>query len=378
MALVPRYRVIIEDATGEYVQMHRFSSLKYGYSLNRGTIAELVMPMNSDKLDNLTTATLNSWIRVYRWDDENDQSTERLVWYGLLTDISYGLDENSGNVTMRYSDIASLLSYRLVPRTYSVTTPTDASQILWELIDDSQSIMVGGDVVGNLGITQGSAPASKNRQPEKDLQNRTILEVLQAFSEYEDGIDWEITPTPRNQSIGIFNTYYAGAGIQYHKGSVLNIPLTYHVGADNEMKYNNVKSVDVSESGSDYANDVLALGATIEEAQLFSRAENEPQQLVYGLFQDVVSETSISEQATLDDKASEELNARASIPYNIKLSLFPLETPRFGTFDVGDIFTFNFRFYNFRNFSRQYRLYRFTVNVDDNGVEKMDLELNNI
>lgn len=378
MALAPRYRVIITNAASEDVEMHAFSSLKYGYSLNRGSGAELNMPLTSTKLDNLSTAPLNSWLSIYRWDDPDDQTTERLVWYGLLMDLSYNMGDVGGSITMRYEDRARLLSYRLVPRDYSVTSATDASQILWDLIDNSQQIVSGATVVGDLGIVQGAAPASKNRQPEKDLQNRTILETMIAFSEYIDGIDWEITPTPRNQSSGIFNTYYRGASQLYHKGQEIGVPLIYHIDETNELKINNVKTVDVQESGSDYSNDVLVLGATIEEAQLFARSENEPQQIVYGLFQRVQSETSISEQATLDDKADEELNARNNIPYNIKLSMLPLQQPRFGTFDVGDIFTFKFKFYDFRDFTRQYRLYRLTVTVDANGVETMDFELNNI
>lgn len=276
MAQKPLYRVIIQDASGSYVQMHRFSSLKYGYSLNHGTIAELSMPLSSTKLNNLTSAILNSWIRIYRWSDPTDQGTERLVWYGKLTDVSYSLDDTDGNIVMRYSDLQSLLAFRLVPQDYSVTTPTDASTILWNLINNTQLIQdSGGTVVGDLGITEGATPSSKNRTPEKDLQNRTILDAMIAFSEYEDGIDWEITPTPRNESIGIFNTYFAGAGQKYHKGNIIATPLIYHVDETGEMKYNNVVSVNVDESGSDYANDVLALGATIDETQLYSQAENE-------------------------------------------------------------------------------------------------------
>ena len=378
MALAPRYRVIITNAANENVEMHAFSSLKYGYSLNRGSGAELSMPLTSSKLDTLSTAPLNSWLSVYRWDDPNDQSTERLVWYGLLIDLSYNMGDTSSSITMRYGDRASLLSYRLVPRDYSVTSATDASQILWDLIDNSQQIVAGATVVGDLGIVQGGAPVSKNRQPLKDLQNRTILDIMISYSENIDGLDWEITPTPRNQSSGIFNTYYRGAGQLYHKGQEIGVPLIYHVDVTNELKYNNVKTVDIQETGSDYANDVLVLGATIEEAQLYARSENEPQQLVYGLFQKVHSETSISEQVALDDRADEELNARNNIPYNIKLSMLPLQQPRFGTFDVGDIFTFKFKFYDFRDFTRQYRLYRLTVTVDNNGIETMDFELNNI
>lgn len=440
----PFYRVIIEDPNGKQIVMKRFSSLKFSYSLNRSSSAELVVPIRSVNVTELTTASLKSWLRVYRWDDENDPGTERLVWYGLLTDPSYDLQSSDAKLVLRYSDLAGLLERRHVARDFSVTTPTDASQILWDLIEQSQEraylpvsgisgtfqygeritggsstesvdlvrqassgdylmvrnptgalldgeLLTGDDsgatataettnytIVGDLGIVQGSAPASKNRQPEKDLQNRTILDVMQAFSEYEDGIDWEITPTPRNQSIGFFNTYYAGIGQQYHKGNEIDTPLTYYVDDTEALKFNNLQSVSVDEEASEYVNEMLILGATDGESQIGSSDGNAQQQIAFGLFEEIKSETSISEQDTLDDRAAEELASKSVIPFRIKAKLLPLQRPRFGTFDVGDIFTVRVRYYGFRNFTAQYRLYKMTVSVDDTGIEKLDLTLDNI
>ena len=58
--------------------------------------------------------------------------------------------------------------------------------------------------------------------------------------------------------------------------------------------------------------------------------------------------------------------------------MLPLQQPRFGTFDVGDIFTVDYKNYHFREFTEQYHLYKLSVTVDNNGVEKMDLELAHI
>lgn len=381
MAELPLYRVVVVDNNGDWTEMHRFESLSFGYSLNRSSIAELTLSLTSEdvssKLNELNTATLSSWLRIYRWSDRNDKRTERLVWYGRLFDPTYNITEDSGSVVLRYKDLAGILAHRRVSKDYTVSTATDASQILWNLINDSQSITYAGTVVGDLGIVQGAAPVSKNRQPEKDLRNRTILDVMTSFSEYEDGIDWEITPTPRNQNIGLFNTYYRGSGQLYHKGHQNETKLIFHRSTDGTQKYNNISGIAVDELGSEYANDITMLGATIEESQLFSEAED-PGQLTRGLYQQTLSETNISEQDTLDDKATEELNARATIPNNIGLQMIPLQNPVFGTFDVGDIFTVQMKYYNFRDFSLPYRLYRFTVNVDDNGVETLNFELGNI
>jgi len=374
----PFYRAVIVDAAGDFVEMNEVTSLRFSYALNAAGSAELTLPIASEKVNNLTTTPLQSWLRVYRWDDKDDSSTEALVWYGLLFDLSHGNEDTNGTVSLRYRDIAGILASRYVPKDYSVSTLTDASQILWDLIDLTQSKMAGGENVGDLGIIQGQAPASKDRQPEKDLRNRTILDVMQSFSDNIDGIDWEMTPTPRNSSIGIFNTYFRGAGELYHKGNVIDVPLTYYLDDVGRLKFNNVQSAQIEEVGSEYANNVLMLGSTVDETQLFAEVGNTGQKQAIGLFEDIKSETMLSEQDTIDDRAAEELNSKIVIPYNVNLTMLSLQKPRFGTFDVGDIFTFRYKVYNFRDFERQFRLYKLTVNVDRDGVEKMDLELNNI
>lgn len=378
MAKVPFYRVVIVDAAGKHQIINDFSSLTFGYSLNRSSTAELKVSLTSPKINELTTATLQSWLRVYRWDDPDNDATERLVWYGLLFDPSYTSADISGEITLRYRDLAGILGRRRVEKDYSVTTPTDASQILWDILDTTQSKTSGAVNVGNLGIIQGAAPTSKNRAPKKDLQNRTVLEILEAFSNYIDGVDWEITPTPKIQEIGIFNTYFRGLGELYHKGNVIATPLTYVVDDEGTLLANNLKAVSIDEVGSEYANEITIFGVAVEESQLFSTASNTAQQEAYKLFQDQRQETNVSEQSTLDDKASEELNSSVIVPFNIKATLIPLYGPRFGTFDVGDIFNVRYKHYTFRDFTRQYRLYGLTVSVGSDGVETMQIELNNL
>lgn len=374
----PFYRVVIQGSNGQSFEINKFTSIKFVYSLNSAGNAELQIPVNDLKINPITTSPLTTWIKIYRWDDKDIPSTEKLVWYGLLYDVSYGNEDVQGNVSLRYRDIAGILASRRVDRDYAVTTAIDASQILWDLIDTTQSKTAGGVVVGNLGITQGAAPASKNREPKKDLRSRTILDVMQSFSNNIDGIDWEITPTPVNSSVGIFNTYYRGADELYHKGNVISTPLVYHADDTSLMKLNNVQSASVDEVGAEYANDMLILAATVDESQLYAVSENIPQKKAIGLFQDVKSFTELSVQDTIDDRATEELNSTLNIPKNIDLKMLPLQQPRFGTFDVGDIFTVDYKNYHFREFVEQYRLYKLSVTVDNNGVEKMDFELAHI
>lgn len=372
----PYYRLALEDATGSEVELAKALNFRYGYALNDGSAALITCSLSDVDLSDITTSPLYVYIRIYRWDDPDDESTERLVWYGKLFDLSWDIDESVGTVTFLFFDLASQLQNRRVDRLETVSTPTDASTIMWNLINTTQTKQTSDFVtVGDLGIIQGTLTASKNREPELDLRNRPILEVLISFSENIDGVDWEITPTPINNSEGIFNTYFTTSGALYHKGNEVQIPLTLYVDGTLEQRENNIKALSVQELGSSYANSILALGSQIEEQQYYSEAENEAQQKVVGLFEDVLSATGVSEQDNLDDKAEEEVNRRIQIPREISVDLLPLQDPRFGTFDVGDIFTIRCKVYNFRDFTQQYRLYKLTVNVNENGVETMKLDL---
>jgi len=368
----PAYKVVIVGSDSQSVEMHQFLSLQFAYSLNRGSIAQLTMSMDDPKLTPYTTAVLQSWIKVYRRDNPmNNASEYKLVWYGKMYNRSYSGDQNSGQVTFFFKDLASLLETRFTAKGYQKLTPTDASDILWEVINNTQL-----ETYGSLGITRGAHPTSHNRTAGKDLQSRNILDILVSYSEINYGIDWEITPTPYSQEIGIFNTFYRGDTYQYHKGAELSTSLCYRKGDFNVLHYNNISTFDIEEKGEEFANRVAVYGAATTETQLTGTSEDLISQASYGLFEAHPSESDVSVQDTLDDKSATYLAEYRQIPKSIKLKQRPLVQPRFGTFDVGDIFNFKFMYAVAFSFEAQYRLYQLTVNVGKDGTETMDLTLN--
>lgn len=371
--VAPAYRAIIISSSGEYIEMGQFLSLQFGYSLNKSTTATLSLSLDDPKLNDQTKAVLQSWIRIERRDDPTDSSSAyRLVWYGKMYNAQYSGDQNSGTITLTYIDLAGLLETRWTAKGYQILTATDQGDILWDIINDTQS-----ETYGDLGITRGAHPTSHNRTAGKDLQSRSILDILSSYSEINYGIDWEITPTPYTSEIGIFNIYYKGDSYQYHKGEELSTVLRYTKGTDNSAIYNNnVISFSIEERGDDFSNRVAVYGAATEETQKSGTSEDTVSQSNYGLFERHVSEPDVSSQSVLDDKSASYLNEMVQIPKNISIALRPLTYPRFGDFDVGDIFHFDFNYGNAVAFNAQYRLYEMTVVVDNDGVEKMNLTLN--
>ena len=370
--VAPSYKATIIASSGEYFEMGEFLSLQFAYSLNRGTQAMLVLSMEDSKLTSQTNAVRQSWLRIERRDDPSDSSSPfRLVWYGNLYSAKASGNADNAQMVLMYEDLASLLGSRYTAKGYQVLTATDQSDILWQAINNTQS-----ETYGSLNITRGSHPTSHNRTAAKDLQSRSILDVLTSYSEINYGIDWEITPTPYSSEIGIFNTFYKGDSYQYHKGQELTTTLRYIVGDHGTSYNNNVVSYEIVEDGEKFANRVAVYGAATTATQLTGTSEDIVSQSNYKLFERHISEPDVSVQSTLEDKSALYLNDYVQIPKDIKFTMMPLMQPRFGTFDVGDIFNVDFQYRNALTFIGQYRLYKFTVTVDNSGVEKMNFELN--
>lgn len=370
--IAPQYRAIIVSSSGEYIEMHQFLSLRFGYSLNRGSMAQITFSIDDEKLTQETTAVRQSWVRIERRDNPFDASSDFvLVWYGQLYNKKTSGDQNGGTVTMLYEDLASILKKRFTPKGYQVLTATDQGDILWDIINTTQS-----ETYGDLGITRGAHPTSHSRTAGKDLQSRSILDILTSYSDVNYGIDWDISPTPYSQEIGIFNIYYNGDSYEYHKGSVLSTVLRYRSQEYGNYYNNNIVAFDVEEKGDDYANRVAVYGAAIDSTQRTGTSEDTTAQANYGLFETHVSESDVSSLTTLADKSSSYLRELKQIPKLINLQMRPLTEPRFGTFDVGDIFNVDIRVKEVVNLNAQYRLYEFSVSVDNVGKETIHLTLN--
>lgn len=367
--LPPIYEVLVKGANDEYYDFSDFTSLEYTHSLNKGSQAMLEIPLNARCVNQYSKATRLAWLYVYRQDYAG--GPRRLIWYGNLMKCDYDGTYTDAKLKMVFEDLASLLGYRYTSSTYAVTTATDTSDIMWDAIDYTQGL-TGGD----LGITLGVLQASKNRTAVEELKDRTIKSILEGYAEVEDGVDWTISPTLQNFELGEFNTFFRGVGEKYHKGNEIATPLTFKVDDTGFTYLNNANGFSFAELGEEFANSVRVKGATVEDTQLSSSASDSISITAYGRFETLLQYNDISEQDTLDDKASEALSSTRNIPFDMELDMMPHVDPRVTTFDIGDLFMVDFKFHSATEFQRQYRLYETTVKVDNQGIETVNMGLN--
>ena len=175
----------------------------------------------------------------------------------------------------------------------------------------------------------------------------------------------------------ILNTFFTTTGARYHKGSVVNTPLVFVHDDEGSSDANNVITYTITEQGENLANSIYVDGQASAEIPITSSAQSlDSITNRYGLFEEYYNEPNISDQDTLDDRATEYLDLYKDVPVSIKFGLIPLMQPRIGTYDVGDLFNVRFKLFEVRNFVAQYRLYGARVHVDSNGTETTTLDLN--
>jgi len=365
-----QYTIIVEGADGGFYNFDDATKISFGYSLNRGTIATIEIPMIADCVNPYTKAVRRAKLYIYRKSEE--ETEKKIYWYGILKAAKAKGTFIDSSLVLEFEDIPSILKYRYTTVDYAVSTPTDTTEIITDLLDYTQALP-GGD----LGITIGSTTISKDRTADEELKDRSIYSIMESYANVVDGIDWLISPSLQNHTIGEFNTYFRGTGEKYHKGSVITTPLVFHVGDNLEVtKLNNIESYEINESGDNYANSVRVKGAAVEEIQLYSEASNATEVTAYGLYEKLEQQNDISVQDTLDDKAAELLSSTAVVPYDLTLTLTPYTAPLLGSYDVGDIFTVDFNIYDKIVFEKQYRLYDVDIDIDSKGIENVKLSIN--
>ena len=135
---------------------------------------------------------------------------DTLKWAGQLVSARKIARGNDIYWEVRAKDWVSLLSKRFCGvESLREFTTTDAGQIAWTLIDETQAL-----ANGDFGITEGTIQTSQTRSPTYDKKN--ILEAIRELSnigkdgQSNYGFDFEITP------LKVFNLYYP------YKGTIRN------------------------------------------------------------------------------------------------------------------------------------------------------------
>ena len=343
------YKYILWDfRTGQKEILPEALNRSYSYQLNRAGKASFSLPLTTERLQRFPLYIGVTRLLIYR--------ATKLIWAGVIWEITEDAQDDEGAVNVQCTEIFHILSEkRYTSNTY---TSTDAGTIAWGLINTTQGLSGG-----NLGITQGTIEATQNR--DRAYLDEKIGEKIIQLTEVINGFDFEITPSIKVNTLGVFNVYSK-------RGSTLN---TFRLEYGEGLK-NNIQSWSRKRTLSDMFNSVIVEGEGLGDARLTSTETDAALITAIGLLEGRIQEKSISEQTTLDTRADEFIRVRKTEQplYDITVND---AYDDFGKYDVGDIVPVRIK-YGYVAINTTMRIYGIDVRVSDAGEEVIKLTVSPI
>jgi hypothetical protein len=343
------YKYILWDfRTGQKEILPEALNRSYSYQLNRAGKASFSLPLTTERLQRFPLYIGVTRLLIYRAD--------KLIWAGVIWEITEDAQDDEGAVNVQCTEIFHILSEkRYTSNTY---TSTDAGQIAWGLINTTQGL-TGGD----LGITQGTIEATQNR--DRTYLDEKVGEKIIQLTEVINGFDFEITPSIKVNTLGVFNVYSK-------RGSTLNtFGLEYGEGLRN-----NIQSWSRKRTLSDMFNSVIVEGEGYGDIALKSTQTDNSMITAVGLLEGRVQEKSVNQQTTLDTKAQEFIRVRKTEQFIYDITLNNAYDD-FGKYDVGDIVPVKIK-YGYLDINTTMRIYGIDVRVSDSGEEVIKLTVSPI
>lgn len=343
------YKYILWDfRTGLKEILPEALNRSYSYQLNRAGKASFTLPLTVERLQRFPLYIGVTRLLIYRED--------KLIWAGVVWEVNEDAGDDDGNVNVQCIEIFHILSEkRYTSNTY---TSTDAGTIAWGLINTTQGL-TGGD----LGLTQGTIQATQNR--DRQYFDEKIGEKIIQLTEVINGFDFEITPSIKVNTLGVFNVYSK-------RGATLN---TFRLEYGEGLK-NNIQSWSRKRTLSDMVNSVIVEGEGYGDIALKSTQTDSSMITAVGLLQGRVQEKSVNQQTTLDSRADEFIRVRKTEQplYDITLNNAYDE---FGLYDIGDIVSVKIK-YGYVDINVNMRIYGIDVRVSDTGEEVIKLTVSPI
>jgi len=331
----PTYRIEVYNNDDELLAiLDKFTMIKINQELNKGSRLDFTVVGADDKAtqDNLNG---RNYIKLYRNDS--------LFWAGQIMLVSINLKE-SVQFSVTCWDWFSLLKFRYVTKAYLAT---DAGAIAWDLINETQT-----KTNGDLGIIQGAIETTKDRDRTYEVQE--VGAAIENLTNVDDGFDFEITPAK------VFNVYA-------YKGS--DKTGTIQLKTDN-----NIDTFDLKIDNGQVANYVVAIG----DGNLDKNASDTPSQEYFGRREKIVKELNWKDPTTIQDKANESINRYKWTAYDIQVKLTPhVDVPDLSDIALGDIIKVVADLKSF-TYSDSVRVYGYSVNYSKDGVEQIELKVNQI
>lgn len=340
------YKILVKDASGNNIgEFEKFRNLKFNKRLNNYGTCQFEVPVDDPKIASLISLRRYS-VEIYRYDN----TTGLLIWAGEQASRQGNLDDKGGNWVLIYCyDWLEQLNSRFTADEVSYEG-IDAGQIAWDLIDDSQT-----QSNGDFGITEGTIEATQNR--DRTYYNKNILEAIIELSNVINGFDFEINTSK------VFNV----------KGVI---------GADRTdsviLEYGiNVTAMRIMEDFSKIVNRGIVLGDSgyIGDPLRVER-DDAGAQALYKVREALVSETTTSEQDTLEEKGDALIRKYEAPLYKVSMNIARGGTPSIADFALGDVITLKVQS-GIYNINEDFRIYEWTVSYSDDNTETLDLVLGN-
>jgi hypothetical protein len=343
------YKYILWDfRTGQKEILPEALNRSYSYQLNRAGKASFSLPLTTERLERFPLYIGVTRLLIYR--------ASKLIWAGVIWEITEDAQDDEGTVNVQCTEIFHILSEkRYTSNTY---TSTDAGQIAWGLINTTQGL-----TGGNLGITQGTIEATQNR--DRAYLDEKIGEKIIQLTEVINGFDFLITPSIKNNTLGVFNVF-AKIGT-----TLTSFRLEYGEGLKN-----NIQSWSRKRTLSDMFNSVIVEGEGLGDARLTSIQTDTALITAIGLLEGRIQEKSVNQQTTLDTRADEFIRVRKTEQplYDITVNN---AYDDFGKYDVGDIVPVRIK-YGYIDMNSTMRIYGIDVRISDAGEEVIKLTISPI
>lgn len=307
------FNIIIRNADGSLKWDIPFNSFSFTEELNQGKNAHVNLTLPS--LQELATAygvTVEFILSASYRELEIYDSAGNKIYYGYISEIQF--DKGSGastTISVSSKGFFSLLEKRLTSG-YSYYSSEDSADIAWDLINETQSLDYG-----DLGLTRGSHPSTKTR--DRTFRYKTVAEAIKKMSasEVKDGFDFDIN----NQKQ--FNIFYP-------KGSVRD-----NIFLEEDFNINRYAIYKTFIDG--MANSVTVVGSGFDEENQLVVVRNSPDSYkeAFFLLEELLSETDVIIQETLEDKGDKYLETYQAPRYTITVYI-NYENPLFTDYEIGD------------------------------------------
>jgi len=310
---------------------------------------------------------------IYAFRKPDPNTPRQILYRGRINKISDTMNETGHQMTVPSIDYRGVLKRRLLMNglptdgnNQVVYSTTDQCVIAWDLINKIQTQVTGGH--GNLGITNGVGQTSGiNRDRSYDLGS-PVWELIDGLSNLIDGFDWDITPTYSGGVLGLqLDRWFPD------RGNNTNEVLMF------TGQGGNLASVTRQVDSSDYANAVRLTGRPREGANESTAPLPEERRIDFTgrpdwSRWDASFDEDINTQPALGERANWRILDASLIRPSYQVSLAPGFWRGQGHLWLGDRVKLIIQSGRL-NVETDVRIVEISVNIDENGVEDVDMTL---